>query len=34
VAFLGTLTDGYLKDNPYRAERRKKNAKAISKQRD
>jgi cytochrome c peroxidase len=31
VAFLGTLTDGYLKDNPYRAERRDKRAKAISK---
>jgi cytochrome c peroxidase len=31
VVFLGTLSDGYLKDNPYRAERRDKRATAISK---
>jgi cytochrome c peroxidase len=31
VAFLGTLTDGYLKENPYRAERRSQHAKAVAK---
>jgi cytochrome c peroxidase len=31
VAFLGTLTDGYLKENPYRAERRGKPAEAPAK---
>jgi cytochrome c peroxidase len=30
VAFLGTLTDGYLKENPYRAERRD-HARALAK---
>ncbi|MEO7324037.1 MAG: cytochrome c peroxidase [Dokdonella sp.] len=31
VAFLGTLTDGYLKENPYRAERRQLHAKPGAK---
>jgi cytochrome c peroxidase len=33
VAFLGTLTDGYLKENPYRAERSELRAKASAKHR-
>ncbi|MEO6689346.1 MAG: cytochrome c peroxidase [Dokdonella sp.] len=33
VVFLGTLTDGYLKENPYRVERRQARAKASAKQR-
>jgi cytochrome c peroxidase len=31
VAFLDTLSDDYLKENPYRAERRDRHAKAMSK---